>query len=217
VLDEPADRPPLAGRVTPLEEDRQPLALGLDPVLHLHELDLQALQLVLVLDRALDPRDVEALGPEELDQLARRVQVAELLAREHDLGEGIRGLGTPLEDFDQRLQPDSQRRGRGVGGHDPVVVAVAVAARREQRRGVGAGVHQEFLIIRVVRSWDRHGSPRGTAGCGVRDDARPSPGRSRRRNLKGAKGRSAPSARFSNLTRSSGDKKERGSCRSGGG
>jgi hypothetical protein len=45
VLSKAKDRPALAGRVAPFEEDRQPLALGYELLLQLEQLDLQSAQL----------------------------------------------------------------------------------------------------------------------------------------------------------------------------
>ena len=48
VLRDPLDRPALAGRVAPLEDDDDPGSRLRDPVLHLHELFLQPAELLLV-------------------------------------------------------------------------------------------------------------------------------------------------------------------------
>src|SRR4029453_14214283 len=48
VLRDPLDRPALAGRVTPLEDDDDPGSGLRDPVLHLHELFLQPAEFLLV-------------------------------------------------------------------------------------------------------------------------------------------------------------------------
>ena len=82
MLGEAADGAALAGRVAALEDDRDALAVLLDPALHLHELDLQRLELLLVAQGGLDRADVDVPGAQEPNELPRRQHARDLLGRQ---------------------------------------------------------------------------------------------------------------------------------------
>src|SRR5207342_1662291 len=91
VLDEATNGAALAGGVASLEENCHAPAVFLYPSLQLDELDLQRLEFVLILDRRLDLGNVDILGAQELDEVARRMQIRKILGTQIESGRGLVG------------------------------------------------------------------------------------------------------------------------------
>ena len=126
MLDEPADRAALAGRVAAFEEDGDPTPIDLDIPLQLDELDLESLQLLLVAELDQSFADVHVLVGQQVHETLPGVDGDELV-----LGQGHRRLQRATHDLllvGQLGRTGVVSRGGGVDRHR------CTEARLNQRR-----------------------------------------------------------------------------------